>query len=322
MSSRDYYSILGVDRSATADQIRAAHRRLARKLHPDVNKAPDAADRFKEIQDAYDVLGDEEKRKAYDRVGHDAFVRGYSPGSGAGPRPSPRGTYTWTNVAGEPGDADFSAEDIGSIFEDLFGGSFDRAQSPFGARARTRSAPKRGAELQAEIFIPFETAIHGGSRQVRVARGGAGQSIEVKIPKGVTDGTRMRVRGAGRPSDAAGPAGDLLLTIRVEPHPIFRREGLDILIDLPVTIVEAALGAAITTPTPHGKVDLKLPAATSSGARLRIRGKGVETADGKHGDFFAIVRIVAPTDLSPEDRAALERMEARLPNPRTGHNWQ
>jgi len=330
---RDYYKVLGVDRNATADQIKSAYRKVARQLHPDVNKAPDASERFAEAQEAYDVLSDPEKRKVYDRIGHEAYTSGgAAAGAGArsGAHRGPGGaTYTWSNVGGGGfggANDEFDLDDISSIFEGLFGGGrgsgFGGGRSEVGAgRARARSA--RGRDIASEIQVPFETALQGGKQTVRISRGGSPQTIDVTIPKSTEDGARLRIRGAGQPSAATGPAGDLILTIRVAPHPLFRREELDISLDLPVTIAEATLGATVSVPTPTGSVQLKVPPGSASGSKLRLRGRGVETQDGRRGDLYAVIKIVAPkpAELTDADRDALEKIGQRLPNPRKGQGW-
>lgn len=317
-SHRDYYTVLGVPRSAGEDEIKAAYRRLARQYHPDVNKAPDAAEKFNEVQQAYETLSDPKKRALYDRVGHETFGRGASASSSRGP------TYTWSNVAGGGfGGAteDFDLGDISDLFSEMFGG-----RSPFASGtqrgARARSKPARGDDAHAERTIPFQTAVTGGTETVRIQRGGATQTIDVKVPRGVADGAKLRVRGAGEPSHTGGSPGDLILTIRVSPHPLFRRSGLDVELDLPVTIAEATLGAVVTVPTPAGeKVELKIPPATPGGTKLRIRNRGVTTEDGANGDLYAIVRVVPPKSLSEADSATLRDLGARLPSPRTGAHW-
>lgn len=326
--SRDFYDILEVSRSATSEEIKAAYRKLARKLHPDVNKAPDAEKKFTELRAAYEVLSDEKKRKVYDRVGHDAFVRGATAGAaGAGGRGGARGpTYTWSNVGGGghggPNES-FDFGDIGDIFEEMFGG-----RSPFGGGrasaggAQARSRARRGRDIHAERLISFEMALQGGRESVRVGRGGSMQTIDVKVPKGVVDGAKLRVRGAGEPSDSGGAPGDLILTIKVGSHPLFKREGMDVLLDLPLTIVEATLGATVEIPTPAGKrIELKIPAGSSSGSKLRLRGRGAQSEDGAKGDLFAVVKIVPPKSLRDEDAASLRDLAARLPSPRSGPEW-
>lgn len=328
-AKRDPYEALGVSREASADDIRRAHRKMARELHPDINKAPDAAERFAQIQEAYEILSDPEKRRLFDQFGHAAFDVGAErarAASGAEPR---RGaTYTWSNVGGSgfggPSEG-FDAEDIGSIFEEFFGArpsGFGGFGGRSGQRREARPTPRTGRDIQHEIAITFYTAAHGGSESLRLHRGGASETIEVRIPKGVADGARLRIRGKGEPGRNGAPPGDLLLMVRVAPHPLFRRDGLDAHFDLPLTIAEAALGASVNVPTPMGEtVALKTPPGASSGARLRLRGKGLEDSTGRRGDLYAVVKIMAPAKLSPTDRAALEAMRDRLENPRSGAGW-
>jgi len=320
-TKRDLYDVLGVPRTASADEIRRAHRRLVRELHPDVNKAPDAAERFAEVQEAYEILSDQEKRKQYDQFGFAAFDAEATQSSHRG---RSGGTYTWSSVGG-PGfggaTEGFDAEDISSIFEEFFGAR----RSGFGGEGfheRVRARPQRGRDLRVQTTVSFYTAAHGGVESLSLKRGGAQQTIEVKIPRGIADGATLRIAGKGEPGRNGGPPGDLLLTVRVAPHPLFRRDGLDVSLDLPLTIAEAALGATVSVPTPLGeRVELKVPAGTSSGAKLRLRGKGLEDAQGRRGDLYAVVKIVAPKQLDEEDRQALERLGRKLPNPRTGAGW-
>lgn len=343
-AKRDFYTALGVARSASADEIRRAHRKLARELHPDVNKKPDAAERFKEVQEAYDVLSDADKRAVYDRVGHAAYSSGVTggaaghggPGERPGTRPGRRGpTYTWSNIGREPGrggagsgESAFTSDDIGSMFDEFFGGRAARAgwqeddddiASRAGAAARARAKP---ADLEQPIEIPFMTALSGGVTTIRLSAPGAGsgagesQTIDVTIPKGIADGAKLRLRGRGG-EGAHGPR-DLILVIRVASHPRYRREGLDISADLPVTIAEAALGVQADVETPGGRVGVRVPPGASSGARLRLKGRGVETSDGRQGDFYAVVKIVAPPkgSLSAEDESTLRELGERLPRVR------
>ncbi len=319
---RDYYEVLSIPRGATADQIRSAHRKLARELHPDVNKQADAATRFAEVQEAYDVLSDPDKRATYDRVGHGAYTGGVPHARSGAP---PRGTYTWTNIGGTPGDVSFDPEDIGSIFEEFFGGG--RGPGARGAERetpRTRARPK-GADIHHTIDVPFETAYDGGTVTIQIARDGDEETIDINIPRGVDTGAKLRLRGKGR-RGRGGSVGDLILTVRLLPHPTFRRDGLDVLTDVTLTIVEATLGAKVGVPLPpdgHETAQITAPPGTPSGARLRIRARGFETdaragAPGRRGDFFAVVRIVPPKpdELSEGDRDALRSIGARLPSPR------
>lgn len=318
-AKRDYYEVLGVARSVSADEIRSAYRKLARQYHPDVSKAPDAPERFAEVQEAYDILSDAEKRKSYDQWGH----AGPSPfaGGGGGGR---RGTYTWTNVAGQRGPgSDMGDFDVGSIFEEIFGGPGSGAgrAGPFGAQARARSKPARGREVSQDIEVDFMAAALGGKKSIRVRRGGSTQTIEVTIPKGVREGTKLRVQGAGSPSSSGGPPGDLILTVRIAEHPHFRREGLDVEIEVPVSLAEAALGATVSVPTLRGRAEVAIPPGSPSGRRLRLRGQGVEEPSGAVGDLYVVVKIVPPSRLDDETRDALEALRHRLPSVRSGPPW-
>lgn len=338
-TKRDYYDILGVARSASEDDIKRAYRKLAREYHPDVNKAESAATKFSEISEAYEVLSDAEKRAKYDQFGH--AVSGYTGGGGA----RPGGTYSWSNVGGPggAGGAGFDPDDIGSIFEEVFGvGGRSASGSPFsgapGARgrggARAHSRPSRGEDITVDLNITFMTAVKGGTESVRVQRGGVSQTIDIVVPPGIEDGKKLRVRGAGHPSRGAattGGAGDLIATVRIGQHPYFRRDPvkpLDILIDLPLTIVEATLGTTVNVPLLKGSVDLTIPSGCASGQRLRVRGHGIcDTTKAAKlggtpptGDFYAVVKIVAPKpeQLTAEDMSLLGEMAHRLPNPRSG----
>lgn len=320
---RDYYDVLGVPRSSSADDLKKAYRNLARKLHPDVNKAPDATAKFAEVQHAYDVLSDEKKRKLYDQFG-EAGLSG-----AAGPEAAPNGPYTYTSRGPRGqnvhvGGIDFDADDIGSMFETFFGGGGSPAgESPFNA-ARTRpgrrAAKARSAtpeDVHHAITIPFETAAKGGSHQLRLRRGSGNKTIDLTIPPGTHDGTQMRLRGEGNVQD--GVTGDLVLTVHVEPHKYFRRgdglgpeslKSLDLYFDLPLTIAEATLGATVSAPTLFGSVDLTIPPGTASGKKLRVKGQGLKDRDGRVGDLYAVTQIIPPkpADLEERDREALTRI--------------
>ncbi|MCA9310094.1 MAG: DnaJ domain-containing protein [Phycisphaerales bacterium] len=316
---KDYYEILGVPRSADAAAIKAAYRKLARRYHPDVNKDADASQRFAEVQEAYDVLSDEERRRAYDQFGHAGAHAGAGPGPGAGPGGM---HYTWSNVGGAGG---FQGEDfdVGSIFEDLFGARGPRStgHSGFGRAARGRAAAARGADITEDITVDFLEAVKGGRKTLRIRRGGSTQTIDVTIPRAVKDGARLRIKGSGAPSTGSGPPGDLILRIHVRPHPWFTRDDLDISIDVPITIAEAALGTSIDLPTLSGAATLKVPAGVDSGRRLRLKGQGVQEPDGRTGDLLAHIRIVAPHELTEAQQNALRELGRDLPNPRRGSPW-
>ena len=315
---RDYYEVLGVPRGANADQVRKAYRRLARQLHPDMNKAPDAAKKFGEVQEAYDVLSDEEKRKAYDRFGHagvGAGTGGPAPGwsDGAGVR---GGRTVWTSEG-----ADVNGGDFASIFEQMFGGGMRPDMGGRGQRAAR--PPQRGQDFEHTITVTFMTAALGGSEQIRFGAGDDVATITVKIPAGIETGGKLRVKGRGGASPGGTP-GDLILTVQVGQHPYFRRDGLDLQIEVPVNIAEAAFGISVSVPLlKDGSVDVKIPPGIASGQKLRVRGKGIVNGQGETGDYYVVVQILAPVAqlLDAQDRAALERLGEHLINPRKSAPW-
>lgn len=333
--ARDYYDILGISRSATADELKSAYRKLAFKLHPDRNASADAAQKFAELQQAYDVLSDPKTRDAYDRFGENwqagsQAPTGASSRGGAGP-----GGFRVNGV-------DMDAEDLSSIFDAVFGGgmggmgagmgSDPRAQSGRGkSRSRTRREPYNQPPpplepLRHELRVPFEAIIAGVTRVLRLSDDGTTREVEVKIPAGLDDGSTLRLAGVAGTKQRPR---DLLLTIRVDHHAQWRRgehadtgKGLDLWLDLPLTIAEATLGATVTVPTPKGRLDATIPPGTPSGRSLRLRGQGLSTPDGKFGDLYVVIRIVPPSSLSDADRAALEALREREPSPRNTPFWR
>ena len=324
--AEDYYKILGVSRDASQEEIEKAYRKLARKYHPDMN--PDdqtAKKKFQQVQAAFDMLSDPQKREMYDRYGSSFETMG------AG---GPRGEPTWH--AGPGFNFSFEDLDFGQFFGDRFGaeagvgpggvgpggvfGQFGRG----GPRARKRSAgSRRGTDLHAEVEIPFATSINGGEVQLDVQHpSGKGSEIAVKIPPGIEDGKKIRLRGQGEPAPGGGAPGDLLLTVRVAPHPCFQRRANHLHVKLPVTLSEAALGAKVDVPTPRGTVALRIPPGTSSGAKLRIRGHGVASANGPAGDLFAEVQIVLPDTLDEASQKAIRQLDDRYSHdPRANLRW-
>ncbi|MFD9573406.1 DnaJ C-terminal domain-containing protein [Streptomyces sp. NPDC059982] len=309
--ARDFYEVLGVSRSASQDEIQQAYRKLARKYHPDVNKAPDAEERFKDLNEAYSVLSDPKTRARYDRFGEDFrqvpedFDERVAAGAGGGPRGrrtagagGPRVRYTTGFGDG------FGAEGID--IEDLFG-------SMFGAGAG--AAPGGGvpgADQEAELPLTVEEAYRGGRRSVTLA-GPTGQPrrYEVDVPPGVTDGQRIRLAGEGGRGSGEAPAGDLYLRVRIQPHPRFRPDGRDVHVQLPVTPWEAALGATVPVPTPGGgTAKVTVPAGSSSGRRLRLRGEGMPNPRGAKGDLYAELRIMVPPTLGARERELFEELAA------------
>lgn len=297
----DYYKTLGVAKTASAEEIRKAHRKLSREYHPDVKPDDEsAAQKFKEIQEAYDVLSDEEKRAQYDQFGENFRHAGRGPGGQ---------TYQWNTGAGGAGPIDIEQIFGGQFggFEDLFGGGRGR-----GFRgAPQQPQPVKGQNIKTEIAVPFHVAVNGGEHDLRLQVDGKTESLSIKIPAGVNNGSVIRLSGQGQPGFNGGAAGDLLLTINVAPHPWFRREGNNLLVDVPITPSEAALGAKIDVPTlSEGNIVLTIPAGTSTGTKLRLKGQGVvnqKTSD--KGDQFVVVKIVLPDSLTSDEKNLYEQLQ-------------
>lgn len=323
MAPRDYYDVLGVKRDATEAQIKSAYRRLARRYHPDVNKAPDAAEKFKEATAAYDVLSDAQKRRMYDQFGHAGPSAGFG-GFGAGPRAAPQGqtvTFDWQDLfGGGQSGSGFMGMGLEEILAALGGGAGGRRGR------RERSAPI-GDDVEYPLNVDFLQAIGGLTTTVRIQRPDrrgrtATETIDVKIPPGVGEGSRIRVRGKGR--EGLGGNGDLYIVVHVAPHPYFRREGRDIYVDLPVSLTEAALGAAVDVPTLDGMTTVKIPPVTGSNKKLRLKGRGVAgPGGGERGDEYVVIRIVPPPNLSPAAQKLLRDMDRLEPfDPREHAPWK
>jgi curved DNA-binding protein len=289
MKYKDYYATLGVERTAGEDEIKKSYRRLARKYHPDVSKEPDAEERFQEVAEAYEVLKDAEKRKAYDELGR------YQPGQDFRPPPD------WEGRFGGGFEQAFSDLDLG----DLFGAFAGRS-----ARGG-RGFAMRGQDLEVPVELGIEQAYHGAELNLALHAGEIGEdgaarrvprTVKVRIPPGVTDGQSMRVPGKGGPGVGGGAAGDLYLAIRFRPHRLYRSSGHDLYLRLPVTPSEAALGATVEVPTLAGSVRLKVPPGVGSGQNLRLAGRGLPRPQGGHGDLYATVQIVVPPGLSDRER--------------------
>ncbi|AMV22104.1 DnaJ C-terminal domain-containing protein [Planctomyces sp. SH-PL14] len=300
MAKPNFYDVLGVSKTATQDQIRKAYKKIARENHPDAkpnDKA--AADRFKQANEAYEVLGDEEKRKKYDQFG-DAYeyVQGAGGGGGgAGPFP---GGFDPSSVFGGGGDIDLG---------DIFGGAF-------GGRSRSRAPrARKGEDLQTSITVPFQMAADGGSYDVSLQKESGVERLAVKVPPGVNTGDVIRLSGQGHAGIQGGPSGDLLITVHVAPHPVFKRDGDNLTVDLPISVTEAVLGAKVDVPTlSEGTVVMTIPAGTSSGAKLRLKGKGIlNRKSGERGDQYVQIRIVVPTSLSGRARELFQELSNELP---------
>jgi curved DNA-binding protein len=317
---RDYYDVLGVPRTAGADELQQAYRRLARTYHPDVNKDPGAEDRFKEVNEAYQVLSDPDTRARYDRFGPDfrQVPEGAErAGAGAGgpgfrARGSPSGGRSSVFVD-EEGERIYVDEGLGEgiDLDDLLGGLFGRRGA--------RRGPLAGADQEVELELSVEEAFSGGRRWVRLAGPAGERSYEVTIPSGVVDGQRIRLAGQGGQGTGGGQPGDLYLIVRIMPHPRYRLEGRDLHVDLPVSPWEAALGATVPVDTPVGEVKVKVPAGSSSGRRLRLRGQGMPNPRGQPGDLYAEVRIVVPRGLGRRERKLFEELASASDfDPRSG----
>lgn len=308
MEFKDYYARLGVEKSATPDDIKRAYRRLARKYHPDVSKESDAEAQFKEVAEAYEALKDPERRAAYDSIGN--------PQEGKDFRPPP----DWSSGFEFSGGLDASDRDHSEFFEALFG------HSAAGLRGHRRPAQSAGEDHHAKVEIELLDSYRGARRTIALrvpAREATGsltfqtRELEVNIPKGVRSGQHLRLKGQGGSSQGDAPAGDLYLEVSIAPHKVFRLDGRDVHFDLPVAPWEAALGASITAPTPDGSVQLTLPAGSTSGQRLRLRGKGLPGATP--GDLYAVVSIALPPADSDASRAAYEALRSSFDSfdPRT-----
>jgi DnaJ-class molecular chaperone len=327
MAQRDYYDILGVSRSATPEQIKSAYRRLARKYHPDVNKSKGAAEKFKEATAAYEVLSEPEKRKMYDQFGHAG-----PPGAGFGQPGGPGRVYTRSYRPGE--DVPFDFEDLfasspfrGMSLEELLG-----ALGGYSARGARQQRPagrggggsrRRQPNVEYPVARDFMQAVKGCTTRLQLRRADGGiERIEVKIPPGVRDGSKVRVRGKGG-AGASAEAPDLIIVTQVREHPYFRRDGADIYVDLPISIAEAALGGEVTVPTVDGHAAVKVPPGTASGTRLRLKEKGApDPKTGKRGDQYAVVKILPPTSLSEQGRKLLEEFARADPyDPRKKVSW-
>ena len=286
MKYKDYYAVLGVPRDADADAIRKAYRKLARRHHPDVAAEAGAEARFKEVAEAYATLKDPEKRAAYDQLGRHA--------SGEEFRPPPR----WQADFGADAAADLDLADLLAALA--------RGQREQGARRN--AVPMRGHDYETSVRLSLEDAHRGATISLDVEHEDGTRTLAVTVPAGVTDGQQLRLRGKGGPGRHGGAAGDIYLRIALAPHPTFRVDGHDLYFDLALAPWEAALGAEVEVPTLDGPVLLAVPHGTHSGRKLRLRGRGLATGHGGHGDLYAIARIAVPASLTPRERELFEEL--------------
>ena len=328
---RDYYEVLGVQKGASDDELKKAYRKLARKYHPDLNKDnPEAADKFKEVNEAYEVLSDKEKRAKYDQFGFAGVDPSYGGGAGAG---------------GFGGGFDMG--DLGDLFGSFFGGGFG------GGRSSRRNAPQRGESIRQTVILSFEEAAFGCEKEISVNRiencdecGGTGaargtspetcpncrgtgkiikkpcpkcggqgrvrktRKFKVNIPAGIDDGQSIQQRGQGNVGVNGGPAGDLFVTVAIRPHPIFTRNGPDVHVDIPISFAQAALGDTLQVPTIDGRIEYKIPEGTQTGTTFRMRGKGIQNVNGRgRGDQYVRVNIEVPKNLSDKQKKLLREFE-------------
>lgn len=288
---KDYYEILGVPRDASADDIRRAYRKLARQYHPDINNETGAEERFKEVGEAYEVLSDPEKRERYDRLGDPRSA------GAEGPNPADFEDLFGRGGFGSDVRVEFGEGGFSDFFESLFGQG----------AGTTDGGPLRGRDREAVLDLSLEEALAGGRRRLSLDDD---ESFEVNIPAGVREGQRIRIGGKGAAGRGGGPAGDLYLLVHLRPHRRFRREGDDLQVDLRVTPWEAALGATVPVPTLSGTAQVKVPAGSSSGRRLRLRGRGLPTRNGERGNLYATVQIAVPKEMSDEERDLFEKLAA------------
>lgn len=313
MEYRDYYQILGVARDATQAEIKSAYRKLARKYHPDVSKESDSEEKFKQVGEAYEVLKDAEKRAAYDQLGSQ-----WKQGQDFRPPPDWDAGFEFSG----------GFEDAGSTYSDFFESIFGSAHGGFGRQSSgfQTQAPTQGQDHHARIYIALEDSYNGATREITLHAphlDGKGRvamqerTLSLKIPKGVREGQHIRLAGQGIAGLQGAPSGDLYLQIEFQPHDLYRVDGRDVYLDLPVTPWEAALGAKLKLPTPKGVVNLNIPQGSQTGRKLRLKGRGIPSNPA--GDLIATLRIVLPAADTESSREFYRQMEKQLGfNPRTG----
>ena len=332
MSQKDHYQTLGVGRSASPDEIKRAYRKLSKKYHPDRNPDDAAAEhRFKEVQQAYEVLRDADKRAQYDEFGDVAVGQFHT-------HPGGQRVYEWgggSTVNVEDMEELFTMFGFGggkprpSVFDQFFGRGGRRA-GPSRPRPQPVAQPLRGANEEKTLNLTFKQACVGATVTVRLKKPrdpSSVETLEVKVPPGIEDGRKIRIAGRGHPGANGGKAGDLLLVCAIKPHPHFTRQGDDIYLDVPVTISEAVLGAKIEVPSLDGPVTVTIPPGTTGGAKLRLRGRGVRHANGgSRGHQYVVIQVVPPASLSEEQQRLFEALREQEKqdadqNPRAKLNW-
>src|SRR5256885_4162846 len=303
---RDYYETLGVSKTATEDEIRSAFRKLARKYHPDVAKDKKAAEeKFKQINEAYEVLSDPEKRQKYDQLGANWNQPGGfqpPPDWGGGFQQAPGGGFYQYGGDGGGVQFEFVGTGFSDFFEAFFGGG--RGRSAFGGFGGREATPERGADVEADILVTLEEALQGSKRTISLRRAGSNkvETYQVKIPRGVHEGQRIRLAGQGEAGARGGKGGDLFLRVRLAKHPDFTVEGSDLIHEAKIVPWQAALGTQIEVPTPEGNVRLKIPPGTEGGQRFRLRERGLPSASGKRGDLYVVAQIQIPKKLTERER--------------------
>jgi curved DNA-binding protein len=304
---RDYYETLGVAKTATEDEIRKAFRKLARKYHPDVNKdKATAEEKFKQLNEAYEVLGDPEKRKKYDELGANwNQPGGFQPPPGWDTHQQGGGFRRSGGGEGGGVEFEFGGTGFSDFFEAFFGGG-GRNRAGFGGGKfgqRPRGA-ERGSDVEADIMVTLEEALHGSKRTVSLRRSNSDkvETYQVKIPKGVHEGQRIRLAGQGEAGEGGGKSGDLFLRVRLARHPDFTVEGSDLIHEVKIPPWQAVLGGELEVPTLENKVRLKIPPGTQAGQRFRLRGHGLPTASGARGDLFVVTQIQVPKKLTERER--------------------